>query len=168
MHARGRCRPTTHRSWSTSTGRGSPGPQWLGAGISSGCGDARPSSGDMRPAVVLVAIIAAAAAAGTAVSLTQRPQAKPHSPSPSPSVALALPSNQPAVAFGFSVAADLAFHSLVLFGGVDDFDTTWLWNGAAWVRVHPATSPPGRYGASEAFDPQIGEVLLFGGTLQTG
>ena len=122
----------------------------------------------MRPAVVLVATIAVAAAAGTAISLTQRPQAKPRSPSPSPSVALALPSNQPAVAFGFSVAADLAFHSLVLFGGVDNFDTTWLWNGAAWVRVHPATSPPGRYGASAAFDPQIGEVLLFGGTLQTG
>jgi hypothetical protein len=72
------------------------------------------------------------------------------------------------VAFGFSLAADLATQHLVLFGGVDDFNTTWLWDGAAWAQAHPATSPPGRYGASAAFDPQSGEVLLFGGTLQTG
>ena len=56
----------------------------------------------------------------------------------------------------------------MLFGGVDDLATTWLWDGAAWTRAHPAMSPPGRYGAFAAFDPQIGEVLLFGGTLQTG
>jgi hypothetical protein len=122
----------------------------------------------MRPAVVMVATIVVAAAAGTALSLSQRPAATLHPPSPSPRVAPTLPSNQPAIAFGFSVASDLAFHTLVLFGGVDDFDTTWLWNGAAWARVHPAASPPGRYGASEAFDPRVGEVLLFGGILQTG
>ncbi len=120
----------------------------------------------MKAAVVLVATIAIAAAAGTAVSLAQRPPSPP--PTRSPVVDTALPSNQPAVAFGFAVASDLASHTLVLFGGVDDFDTTWLWNGAFWVRAHPATSPPGRYGASEAFDPLNGEVLLFGGTLQTG
>jgi hypothetical protein len=122
----------------------------------------------MRPAVVMVATIAVAAAAGTAVSLAQQPPATLHPPAQSPLVAPTLPSNQPAVAFGFSVAADLASHTLVLFGGVDGFATTWLWNGAAWVRAHPATSPPGRYDASEAFDPQAGEVLLFGGVLKTG
>jgi hypothetical protein len=124
----------------------------------------------MRPAVVLIATIAVAAAAGTAVSLTQRPPAAGHhaTASPSPGVSLAPPANQPAVAFGFALAADLASHQLVLFGGVADFDNTWLWNGAAWSRAHPAASPPGRYGASAAFDPAIGEVLLFGGTLQTG
>jgi hypothetical protein len=116
----------------------------------------------------MVATVAVAAAAGTAVSLAQRPPATLHPPGQSPLVAPTLPSNQPAVAFGFSVAADLASHTLVLFGGVDGFATTWLWNGAAWVRAHPATSPPGRYDASEAFDPQSGEVLLFGGILKTG
>jgi hypothetical protein len=122
----------------------------------------------MRPAVVLVATIAVAAAAGTAVSLAQRPAASPHAQSPPPTVAPTLPANQPAVAFGFSVAADLSTHTLVLFGGVDDFSTTWLWNGAAWVQADPVRSPPGRYGASEAYDPRTGEVLLFGGTLETG
>ena len=122
----------------------------------------------MRPAVVLVATIAVAAAAGTAVSLAQRPAASPHAQSPPPTVPPTLPANQPAVAFGFSVAADLSTHTLVLFGGVDDFSTTWLWNGAAWVRANPVRSPPGRYGASEAYDPRTGEVLLFGGTLETG
>jgi hypothetical protein len=66
------------------------------------------------------------------------------------------------------VAADLATQHLVLFGGVGNFDATWLWDGAAWAQAHPSTSPPGRYGGSAAFDPQIGEVLLFGGTLETG
>ena len=122
----------------------------------------------MRPAVVLVATIAVAAAAGMAVSLTQRPSSSQHRSSPSPSVAPTLPTNQPAVAFGFSVAADLSTHTLVLFGGVDDFSVTWLWNGAAWVRATPPTSPPGRYGASEAYDPRSGEVLLFGGVLEAG
>lgn len=123
----------------------------------------------MRPAVILVATIAIAAAAGTAVSLAQRPPAaRALHPSPSPIVATTPPANQPAVAFGFSVAADLANQHLVLFGGVGNFNGTWLWDGAAWARAHPATSPPGRYGASSAFDPLIGEVVLFGGTLATG
>ena len=123
----------------------------------------------MRPAVVLVATIAVAAAAGTAVSLAQRPPAPAHPPRSTPSgVAATLPANQPSVAFGFSVASDSATQHLVLFGGVDNFGETWLWDGAAWARAHPPVSPPGRYGASAAFDPEIGEVLLFGGTLQTG
>jgi hypothetical protein len=123
----------------------------------------------MRPAVVLVATIAIAAGAGTAVSLAQRPPpARAHHSSPSPDVVDTPPANKPAVAFGFSVAADLANRRLVLFGGVGNFDGTWLWDGAAWYRAYPATSPAGRYGASSAFDPRIGEVLLFGGTLATG
>ena len=123
----------------------------------------------MRPAVVLIATIAVAAAAGTAVSLAQRPPAAASRPSSTPSgVAATLPFDQPAVAFGFSVASDTLTHHLVLFGGVGNFDGTWLWDGAAWTKAHPPTSPPGRYGASAAFDPAIGEALLFGGTLQTG
>jgi hypothetical protein len=122
----------------------------------------------MRPAVVLVATIAVAAAAGTAVSLTQRPPSTAHQPTSTPNAALTPPPDQPAVAFGFSIAADLATQRVVLFGGVGDFDSTWLWDGAAWARAHPAVSPAGRYAASSAFDPRTGAVLLFGGTLQTG
>lgn len=123
----------------------------------------------MRPAVILVATIAVAAAAGTAVSFAQRPPPpSAHHPSPSPNVVDTPPANQPAVAFGFTVAADLATHHLVLFGGVGSFASTWLWDGAAWARAHPVISPTGRYGASSAFDPLLGDVLLFGGTLQTG
>jgi hypothetical protein len=123
----------------------------------------------MRPAVVLVATMALAAVAGTAISLAQRsPPMPPRSTQSPPSNATIPPTDQPAVAFGFAIAADLTARQLVLFGGVDNFVGTWLWDGAKWAQAHPATSPPGRYGASAAFDPQIGEVLLFGGTLMTG
>lgn len=123
----------------------------------------------MRPAIVLATTIAAAALAGTAISLAQRPPAPRHPTiAASPDISAIPPTNQPAVAFGFSVAPDLQRHQLVLFGGVGDFSNTWLWDGAAWSRAQPAMSPPGRYGASAAFDPQIGAVLLFGGILQTG
>lgn len=123
----------------------------------------------MKPAVVLVATIAAAAVAGIAISFAQRPPAPGHgSSSPATSGVTAPVTNQPAVAFGFSLAADLATRQLVLFGGVDDFSETWLWDGTAWARAHPSLSPPGRFGASAAFDPQVGDVLLFGGTLEAG
>jgi hypothetical protein len=123
----------------------------------------------LRPAVLLVATVALAAAAGTAISFTQKPGSAVQPQNESQPNAVTIPSpNQPAVAFGFSVAADLTTHQLVLFGGVDDFGTTWLWDGAAWTRAHPPTNPPGRYGASAAFDPRIGGLVLFGGTLETG
>src|SRR4029077_9330065 len=40
--------------------------------------------------------------------------------------------------------------------------------GGGGAGAHPSTSPKGRYGASSAFDPLIGDILLFGGTLETG
>lgn len=122
----------------------------------------------MRPVVILVATIAVAAAAGTAVSLTQHPPAATRHGSPQHSASPTLSPNVPAVAFGFSVAADPTTSRVVLFGGVANDGTTWLWNGAAWARAHPAASPTGRYGASAAFDPQSNQVLLFGGVLHTG
>jgi hypothetical protein len=119
----------------------------------------------MRPFVALVGTIAVAAAIGTAVSLTQRHPARP----PGSEQLRPLPTlnpNQPIVAFGFTVADDAASNQVVLFGGVDNYASTWVWTGAAWVREHPRVSPPGRYGASAAFDPQTGELLMFGGTSQ--
>jgi hypothetical protein len=66
------------------------------------------------------------------------------------------------------VADDLATQDVVLFGGVDDFGSTWLWTGTRWELTHPAVSPPGRYGAAAAYDPETDQVLLFGGRLEPG
>ena len=56
----------------------------------------------------------------------------------------------------------------MLFGGVGDYANTWLWDGSKWTLAHPKTSPEGRFGASEAYDPQTKTVLLFGGRLEPG
>ena len=39
---------------------------------------------------------------------------------------------------------------------------------ATWTQQHPATSPPGRFGASMAYDPATGDMVLFGGLGDTG
>jgi hypothetical protein len=121
-----------------------------------------------RPGTLLAAIIAVAAATGVAVSLINRPphatQAQVITPSDG---ATSLP-RVPSVAFEFSVADDLATREVVLFGGVDDFNNTWLWTGSQWELDHPPVSPPGRYGAAAAFDPETDQILLFGGRLEPG
>ncbi|HLG92667.1 MAG TPA: hypothetical protein VKY15_06770, partial [Acidimicrobiales bacterium] len=40
---------------------------------------------------------------------------------------------------------------------------TWTYDGTTWAQQFPATSPPVRDGASMAYDPAIGKVVLFGG-----
>ena len=104
------------------------------------------------------------AIAGGAVSLVQRsapPQVtRPDTPTAVPA--------EPVTALGFIAVDDPLFHTVVLFGGVNNYDNTWLWNGTRWRLARPPISPPGRLGASAAFDPQMGEVLLFGGHLESG
>ena len=39
---------------------------------------------------------------------------------------------------------------------------------ATWTQQHPATSPPGRFGASMAYDPATGDAVLFGGVGSSG
>ena len=39
---------------------------------------------------------------------------------------------------------------------------TWEWDGGDWTEV-AASGPPGRYGASAAYDPSSGTILVFGG-----
>lgn len=66
-----------------------------------------------------------------------------------------------------SSAYDPANGTIVLFGGADRsgvLGDTWSWDGAGWVRQHPATSPPGREFAFMGFDPATSRVVLFGGT----
>lgn len=57
---------------------------------------------------------------------------------------------------------------LVLFGGVSGqgatfLNDTWIWDGTNWSLRSPSASPPPRIGATIAYDPAVGRVVLFGG-----
>jgi hypothetical protein len=82
---------------------------------------------------------------------------------------------------------DPATKQLVLWGGevnagqANGTNATWLWNGTTWNQVDDAggaaagcgetwpilhscpSSPPGRVGHGMAYDPALGEVVVFGG-----
>jgi hypothetical protein len=112
--------------------------------------------------LTLIGSIIAASAIGIVLSVGQRhaPQAARLQPA---NVNTRAVTQDPGDGALFSVADDLATHDIVLFGGVDDYASTWLWNGVLWTQAHPASSPPGRFGASAAYDPETRTVLLFGG-----
>jgi hypothetical protein len=74
----------------------------------------------------------------------------------------------PVLGSGFSAAYDDRTHQLVTFGGVDSYDTTWVWDGRRWTLARPAVSPAGRFNAAAAYDPVSGVVLLYGGRLAPG
>lgn len=121
--------------------------------------------------LALVGLIAIVAGIGLVLSLGRHPAAT----RPVPVGSLPLLNATPAAVTGqpmsgalFSVADDVATHEVVLFGGVNDWGNTWLWNGTAWTQVLPAASPPGRYGASAAYDPETKMVMLFGGRTEPG
>jgi hypothetical protein len=124
------------------------------------------------PAVGLGAIAVLVAAVGLAIAAAQHPQG-PLIPRPSP-VASATPSPfptpaaaGPVSALGASVADDPATHRVVLFGGVDSTNKTWLWDGRHWAPATPPGSPPNRAGAAAAYDPATRVVMLFGGSGST-
>ena len=108
------------------------------------------------------------AGVGLALAAAERP---PRAVLPPPTVvpsatASPLPTPVPAgptAGYGVSVADDPATHSVVLFGGVDTPDTTWLWDGRRWSSVTPAHSPQARYGAAVAYDPATRLLMLYGG-----
>jgi hypothetical protein len=59
---------------------------------------------------------------------------------------------------------------MVLFGGYtwkdgrrERLQDTWEFNGQAWARFS-TTGPSARSGAAMAFDPELGQVVLFGGS----
>jgi hypothetical protein len=92
-------------------------------------------------------------------------------PAPSSRVANLVPTpvpRQPVTGFGFSAVDDPAAHQLVLFGGIDSYATTWLWDGRRWSLAHPLRSPAGRFGAAAAYDPLTHVVMLYGGRLAPG
>ncbi len=124
-----------------------------------------------RVVATLAGIIVVAGAAGAVVALGQRSPPPPPTTSTASSVPAVTPSPvpaQPVLGFGASVADDPASHQVIAFGGVDSYDTTWLWGGGGWSLARPPVSPPGRFGAAAAYDPTSRWVLLFGGRLGPG
>lgn len=123
-------------------------------------------------AVGLGAIAAVVAGIGLAIAAGQRPKSiVVTSPSSTPSMTTApnptpIPSG-PVAGSGVSIADDPATQRVVLFGGVDSSDKTWLWDGRHWTVANPHSSPPARSGAAIAYDPATRLVLLFGGTSPT-
>lgn len=78
--------------------------------------------------------------------------------------------------------ASLAYYpgvGLVLFGGENSYNgngselgqagtnATYVWNGTNWTKLSPPVSPSPRYGAAMAYDPEIGQLVLFGGNHST-
>jgi hypothetical protein len=122
--------------------------------------------------IALLCAIAVAGAIGILISLGQRTAAPVAQPAPTqfrpvPITPSPVP-GEPDSGAGFSVADDPSAHQVVLFGGVGDYPSTWLWNGTRWSLAHPATTPEGRFGASAAYDPQTKTVVMFGGRLEDG
>jgi len=78
------------------------------------------------------------------------------------------PANNPGILAGHAMAYDDARGQIVLFGGMAGAtaaysNQTWIWNGTNWQQMHPAVSPPARYGHAMAYDAATKQVLLFGG-----
>jgi hypothetical protein len=64
------------------------------------------------------------------------------------------------------MAYDPGVGKVILFGGngpTGPSSETWEWNGGDWVRLSPATSPPGRYGHRMVYDSVRDEIVMFGG-----
>ncbi len=79
------------------------------------------------------------------------------------------PATHPPARRSAAMAYDPAIGKVVLFGGVGEggefglLGDTWTYDGTEWTQQSPATHPPVRNGASMAYDPAIGKIVLFGG-----
>ncbi|HYH27386.1 MAG TPA: kelch repeat-containing protein, partial [Actinomycetota bacterium] len=63
-----------------------------------------------------------------------------------------------------------ALQGVVMYGGLvcpgwvcAPVQETWLWDGSAWERLRPASSPPPLHAAAMTYDPVRKELVLFGG-----
>lgn len=92
----------------------------------------------------------------------------------------------PSPRVGASMVYDAALGQVLLFGGNaatgfqprsasqdesftlgSPLNDLWAWGGSAWKQLHPATSPPARFYAQMAYDAATGQVVLFGGSVNT-
>src|ERR1700676_1198983 len=87
----------------------------------------------VRPSTVLVAVVAIAAIAGVAISTAQRPPAQAPPRSPGPTAAPTPIPRGPISGIGFTVADDPSTAQVVLFGGVNNYDNTWVWSRGGWA-----------------------------------
>jgi hypothetical protein len=75
------------------------------------------------------------------------------------------PAASPSPRGGHAMANDRA-GNVVLFGGTNGTNNsadTWVWNGTTWQQQSPVAAPPARSGHAMVFDPDLNEVVLFGG-----
>ena len=82
------------------------------------------------------------------------------------------PANAPGQRNEHVIFSDPSTGQTVLFGGRRNstfFNDTRLWTGSDWALQSPADSPfgVGRAGAAVAYDPRLGDPILFGGTILT-
>jgi hypothetical protein len=70
--------------------------------------------------------------------------------------------------FGYALAYYPPARQVLLFGGTDNYDNTWLWNYNGWTLAHPSASPPGRFDAAVAYNPVMHVVMVYGGRLGPG
>jgi CSLREA domain-containing protein/uncharacterized repeat protein (TIGR01451 family)/prepilin-type N-terminal cleavage/methylation domain-containing protein len=75
----------------------------------------------------------------------------------------------PSARYASSMAYDSARGKIVLFGGYvgatsATTNETWEWDGSAWTKMAPASSPGARYYGAMAFDSSRGKTVLFGGS----
>jgi hypothetical protein len=83
------------------------------------------------------------------------------------------PAGSPSLRSDAQVGFDPATGDLIVFGGfasvgsaTDLLSDTWGWTGSTWTEFSPATSPPATADGTMAYDPTLGNLVLFGGTLQ--
>jgi hypothetical protein len=72
-----------------------------------------------------------------------------------------------------AMAYDPNHHQVILFGGWNGnyaqyLNDTWAFDGQSWTQLHPPNLPAGRSNAAMAFDPVLGQLVLFGGSSVTG
>ena len=133
-----------------------------------GCADDHGEMGDhprysWRAGLALAFAVAGTATVGYVISrASQSPQPVPPGSTPSAVTRSPTPIG-PQSTGGFSVADDAATGEVVVFGGIQDDEATWLWSGTRWNLAEPSVSPPGRIDAASAYDPALHLVLLFGG-----
>ena len=87
------------------------------------------------------------------------------------------PADAPSPRATSSEAWDPATGQLILFGGgacsgsgggCTVTNDTWSWTGTSWTPLAPSSSPPPLAEASLAYDPEAGQLVLFGGIDSSG
>ncbi|HEV8049257.1 MAG TPA: PKD domain-containing protein, partial [Thermoplasmata archaeon] len=80
------------------------------------------------------------------------------------------PTSSPSARSSAAAVYDPALSGVVLFGGYEYglgspyFNDTWLFKAGNWTQLATPVAPSDRSEAAMAYDPALGEIVLFGGT----